>query len=370
MQRRLTIHHVLTSFHIGGGERVALDLAAQQVTAGHEVSVVSLEAPGDGPLAAEFLARGVSIIRQAKRPVGVDPILAVRLGRVFRRHSVDVVHTHNPLPLIYAAAAGRVTGARVVHTKHGVNEASLRLRRLRSVAARFVHSFVAVSEDTAEVARSQRDCTPDRLSVVRNGIDLSRFGPDDQARRAVRAELGIPEDAWVVGTVGRVVGLKNHALLVRAMSALLGDKTRLVVVGDGPEMNALKAAVAELAEPDHVHLLGARMDVPRVLRAFDTFCLSSTEEGLPLVVPEAMATGLPVVCTAVGGLPRVVDEGETGYLVPSEDEVALRGRLEQLAADRSLARSMGRRARKVAHQRYSMARMADQYHALYTGGVR
>ena len=122
--------------------------------------------------------------------------------------------------------------------------------------------------------------------------------------------------------------------------------------------------VAALPEPRWVVVAGLRMDVPKLLPAFDVFALSSKTEGLPLVVPEAMAVGLPIIATAVGGLPRVVDEGETGLLVPV-DELALRTAIERLAADPEATRAMGRRAREVALERYSHDRMVDAYLDLY-----
>jgi glycosyltransferase involved in cell wall biosynthesis len=359
----LRIAHVLTSLHIGGGERVALDLAGRQARAGHRVMVVSLEAPPEGPLAAE-IPEGVELRRVAKRPEGLDPTLPVRLGRLFAKARIDAVHTHNPLPLIYGALPARLVRARLVHTKHGVNAASARSMQLRRAAARLVHHFAAVSEETAEEARRQRDCPLDRLGVVRNGIELDRFGPDEEARAAVRAELGIDAGAWVVGTVGRVVELKNQPLLVDALAPLLGEDLQLIIAGDGPAMDALRTHVDGIEGRRFVHLLGARRDVPRVLAALDCFALPSNSEGLPLVIPEAMACALPVVATSVGGVPKVVDE-TVGFLVPAGDERALRDRLDGLRRDPELAHRLGTDARRIALDHYSSERMAREYLALY-----
>jgi glycosyltransferase involved in cell wall biosynthesis len=168
----------------------------------------------------------------------------------------------------------------------------------------------------------------------------------------------------VIGTVGRVDEVKNQTMLVAAAAPLLGDKVRLVIVGDGPARAALDAAVAALPHPEHVHVLGRRMDVDRLLPGFDVFALSSVSEGLPLVVPEAMAAALPVVSTAVGGIPGVIEDGATGLLTPV-DEDTMRQRLAALAGDRDRARAMGMRARELALSRYSADRMLDDYLALY-----
>jgi glycosyltransferase involved in cell wall biosynthesis len=365
MTNQRHIAHVLSSFEMGGQERVALDLVSGQVRAGHRVSVVSLADAPDGPLAAEFSAAGAAVDRVPRRRAGLDLALIVRLARWLREHEVDLVHTHNRMALIYGAPAGRMARAAVVHTKHGKNPKNGTRLAAGNLAGRLVHAFVAVSPETADVARKRREVSPRRLSVINNGIELDRFEPDPAARARVRAELGIAADAWVVGTVGRVAVEKNQALFIRALAPLLGPGAHLVVAGDGPLMPALRELVATLGVGPYVHLLGVRRDVPAVLCALDVFVLSSTTEGLPLVVPEAMATGLPVIATAVGGLPTVIDEGTTGYLVPSEDEGKLRERAAALHADRAVGAAMGRRARSAAIARFSAARMQKDYLELY-----
>ena len=268
--------------------------------------MVSLAPAPDGPLAAEFAAAGITVARVPKRGPGIDPTLTVRLTRWFQQRAVTVVHTHNPLPLVYAAPAARIVGAAAIHTKHGRNPARLPARALRRLAATCVHAFVAVSDTTAEQALALYDCSERQLRIVPNGIRLERYTPDARARAATRDQLGLG-DAWVVGTVGRLDPFKNQAMLIRAMAPLLGPACRLVVVGDGPCRSDLEAEIARLTYPQGVVLTGRRMDVPAIMPAFDIFALSSTTEGLPLVVPEAMAAGLPVVATEVGGLPNVID---------------------------------------------------------------
>jgi glycosyltransferase involved in cell wall biosynthesis len=183
-------------------------------------------------------------------------------------------------------------------------------------------------------------------------------------RATVRAELGIPAEAWVVGTVGRIDEFKNQGMLIEAAAGRVGEMYRLVLVGDGPLREVLTAQAAAIGP--WVQLTGRRMDVERLLPAFDVFALPSKSEGLPLVVPEAMAARLPVIATAVGGLPDVVDEGLTGLLIPV-DVTALATALDRMSTDRDRARAMGVRAREVALTRYSADRMLEDYMALYRG---
>ena len=356
--------HLLPSFGIGGQERVALDLAACQLGAGCIVTAVALADGGEGPMAREFRAAGVAVATVAKGR-GVDPTLPLRLALFLRRRRVELVHAHNPQPLIYGALAARLAGARLVYTRHGANLDLPRRRLLRRGAARLVDAYVAVSQATAERALADREPPRGKLLVIDNGIDLRRFHPDGEARAAIRAELAIPEGAWVVTTVGRLVPSKAQARLIRALAPLLDGDHRLIVAGDGPEAGALRRLVGELPGGRFVHLLGERRDVPRLLAAGDVFALPSDTEGLPLVIPEAMATGLAVVASAVGGIGGVLDEGRTGWLLPPGDEGRLRERLAALAADRAGAAAVGAQARDEALARYSAERMAAAYLALY-----
>ena len=361
----IVIAHVLSSFGVGGQERVALDLARGQRERGHRVLAVSLAPPPDGPLAAEFMAAGVETVTVPKRD-GFDALLPRRLAALFRRENVRIVHTHNPQPLVYGAPAARLARARAIHTKHGSNPDRGRRLWLRRAAGWLCDAVVAVSDTTAEIARENHEAPTKRLHVVPNGIDLSRFFPDAEARAAVRAELGIPSGAWVTGTVARLSPEKDQALLVRAAAPLLGENAWLLLAGDGPEAAALRELVSQLPNGKFVRLLGARSDVPRVLASLDVFALSSRTEGLPLVIPEAMAVGLPVVSTAVGGIPAVVEEGTTGLLVPAGDEQALRDRLARLAGDHVLAQNLGHQGRERAVSQFSAQRMVSDYMMLYS----
>jgi glycosyltransferase involved in cell wall biosynthesis len=361
----MVIAHVLSSFGMGGQERMALELARSQRAAGHTVLAISLAGGPEGPHAESFRACGARVYTVPKRPGGFDVGLPFRLAAVLRRESARIVHTHNPQPLIYGALGARLARAAIVHTKHGANPDLLRRRALRRGAAALVDAYVAVSKPTAAIARRHRECAPTKLRVITNGVEVERYTQSSEARSALRRAFGIPEDAWVIGTVGRLAPEKDHELLIRAVEPLLCERCWLVIVGDGPQAAELRDLVERMPARRFVRLTGARDDVDRLLSVFDVFALSSSTEGLPLVVPEAMAAGLPVVSTAVGGLPDVVHEGRTGYLVRPNDEHALRAALRALQDDPERARAMGQLARQVAEEQYSALRMARDYMGLY-----
>jgi glycosyltransferase involved in cell wall biosynthesis len=364
----MIVAHVLTSLEIGGSERLTVELAGGQAAAGHQVMVVSLapagEGEGEGALAPAFRARGVTVHRLGKRP-GFDALLPLRLARLFRRNRVAVAHLHNRLPLIYGAPAARLAGALAVHTRHGPRPSGPRQQWLLRGAGRLLHAYVAVSPELADLARDRGECTQERISVIENGIDVRRFELPAERRATARAALGLPADAWVIGSVGRLAPEKDHQFLVRASAALLGDKGRLLIVGLGPERRAIEAEAAARAVTPWVSLPGARDDIPEVLAALDLFVLSSRMEGMPLVVLEAMAAGVPVVATAVGGLPKLIQDGETGFLCPPGEEAALRETLASLRRDPARARAAATKARAQTVARNSSQRMVERYLELY-----
>lgn len=340
---------------------MASELAAAQVRRGDLVHAVSLASLPHGPLSAQLRAHGVRVHALPKGP-SFDTRLVARLVELLRAEEVDVVHTHNPQPLAYGSIAGRLARRAVVHTKHGVNPERGRRLWLRRFGGHLVHAYVAVSDATAEVARRNRECRPERLRVIANGVDLEAYRQDDAARLEVRSELGIPHDSWVFGTVGRVSLEKDHAHLVRAAGPLLGPRVRLVIAGDGAEMPKVREEATRYAP--WVVLTGMRGDVPRVLASFDAFVLSSRSEGLPLALLEAMASALPVVATDVGGVAEVVMHGRAGVLVAPRDEAALCRALRELMADPAGARALGGRGLARARH-YDAASVALRYTALY-----
>lgn len=358
----MRIVHVVQCLGMGGQERLILSLSRALSARGHDVSVLSLT-PG-GELRAEF-APAVRVL-DATRHAGFDPLLPLNIARTFMAARPDVVHTHNPSPMFYGATAARAALVRrVVHTKHGANIYGPRSLLAARVLVHGLSAFVAVSEGTADVAR-KKERVPERiLRVIPNGIPLGDFHPDAAARALVREGLGIAPDAFVVGSVGRLAEEKDYPLLVRAMLPLLSDKMRLVLVGDGAARPDILAAIPKDKAP-FVTLTGSRRDVPALFAAFDVFALSSRTEGLPLVIPEAMASGLPVVATAVGGLPSIVPEA-VGKLVPYGDAPALGNALEAYALSSELRAGASTAAIRFANEHFSLEKMTDAYEALYRG---
>lgn len=364
----MRIVHVVQSLGLGGQERLVLHLSRELRRRGHDVTVISLT-PG-GALRPDFEAPGgdpnaptaVRVIELARRE-GFDARLPVRLAATLVSLKPDVVHTHNPSPMLYAVPIAKGLGVHaIVHTKHGANIYGSRSLRAAQAIARLTTSFVACSKGTAVTARNKERVPPRRLRVIPNGIPLGDFDPMRSARVRMRESLGLPQDAFVIGTVGRLAPEKAQSLLIAAAAPLFARGAHVVLLGEGPERPALEALAKEHAP--HVHLLGIRTDVSDVLSTFDVFALTSTTEGLPLVIPEAMAAGLPVVATAVGGVPDIVPP-TVGVLAHSGDREGLSAAFERLFADAGERRAMGEAASAYARAEFSIESMTDRYLELY-----
>jgi glycosyltransferase involved in cell wall biosynthesis len=360
----LVVAHVLGSLHLGGAERIALSLAHHQSRQGHKVVVVSLEEPPGGPLGEE-VDRGVELVRIAKRGRGVDLGLFARLAAFFAARRVEVVHSHNPLPEIYAVPAARLVGLRVVHTKHGPQREPWRRMLLRRLGASLAHEFVAVSDDSLAVAHTLHEVARRRGTVIWNGADLAHLSGARARRASARAALDLPEGAFVVGTLSRLVPEKRVDAVLRAVASLERDDVYVVVTGDGPEATRLTALAVELGLAARARFPGRTDDVTTALAALDVLALASSVEGLPLSLVEAMAAELAVVATRVGGVPEIVLDGETGLVVPPGDDAALASALGALANDRARAGRLAARGRARAEACFGLERMARDYLALY-----
>jgi sugar transferase (PEP-CTERM/EpsH1 system associated) len=358
------VAHVVLSMDCGGLEAVVLDLVREGGRLGQDVSVVCLDRPG--VLAPRVEAQGARLACLGKPP-GIRPSTFHRLGALFRELRPDVVHTHQIGALFYAGPAARRCGVPVVvHTEHGKHYDRGRTRWLGRLAACTASRFFCVSADIAASAAERRIVPRRKLHVVSNGIDIDRFR-DRGDGEAVRAALGIPLGAPVIGTVGRLTEVKRQDLLIRAFGRLRArrDDAHLLLVGDGPWMGRLRELAAELGLAERVHFVGYQDRPAPYLRVMDVFVLSSRSEGMPLSVLEAWAAGLPVIGTRVGGLPELIDDGRTGLLVDFADEGALARAACDLIDDPGLAARLGEAGRDQVESRFSLRRMADEYHRHY-----
>ncbi|MDX2166733.1 MAG: glycosyltransferase [Deltaproteobacteria bacterium] len=324
---------------------------------------------GKGALLDTARATGVTVASVGLGGLKSPGALAslARLSRFMRRERIDVVHNYllraNVVGTL-AARAARVplvlSSKRGCHERRGFELAGARLSNWLSdcvtTNANAVRTFVHANEG----------CPLEKMVVIPSGIDTDRFAPLGAGDYKTR--LGLPADAPVVGIVTRMRVRKGVEEFLTAMAEVRRrhPAARAVVVGEGTLDPSLAALVGQLDLTDHVHLLGRRADMPEVLSAFDLFVLSSHDEGMSNAILEAMAMQQPVVATDVGGTGEVVQEGRTGYLVPSKDPTALAVAIGRVLDDPARARAMGEAGRRVVVEGFSARAMVRQMEGLYT----
>jgi sugar transferase (PEP-CTERM/EpsH1 system associated) len=365
--RRARIIHVLHRMGAGGTE-----LALRRVVAGldpdrFEHLICTVAPVPEGELKGDV--RLVSLERSGKKTGS----LVADLSRLFAREKPDIVHSRN-WGAIEAVIAARLTGVpRVIHSEHGrdihtMNGDPWRRRVFRRFCYSLANEVFAVSRELREHYTRQLGLAQERMDVIPNGVDTGRFHADAAARHRMRAQLGAGEHEIVLGTVGRLDPVKDHATLLLAAEYVItaGMPLRVVVVGDGPGREQLQAAIERSSSlRRRVTLAGESARPEDWLNSFDVFALTSLSEGMSNTVLEAMATGLPSLVTSVGANPDLIDENRNGFLVSPRDFRSLAARVQQLAADGDLRLAFGQHARQKVETEFSLPRMLENYSRLY-----
>jgi glycosyltransferase involved in cell wall biosynthesis len=364
---RPVVCQLLHGLRVGGAEVLAARLA-RRLKEHFEFLFVCLDELGT--LGQELQSEGfpVSVLG---RETGVDWDCSRRLAAQLRRQRVDLIHAHQYTPFFYAATA-RLLYRRpsLLFTEHGRHYPDYP-RRKRMVANRLLlerrDRVVGVGRAVRRALIENEGIPGKSIRVIYNGIDTDRFVPSPVERYQVRRDLGLDLHDFVIMQVARLDPLKDHLTAVRAMELLSRRcrQARLVIVGEGPLGGIIEEAVRKRSLEAHVRFLGLRQDVPRLLAAADVCLLSSISEGIPLTLIEAMAVGLPVVATNVGGVAEVVEDGRTGLLAPHGDHEALARHLFQYAEAPALRQEMGQLGRERAQAAFSESHMHAEYHELY-----
>lgn len=308
---------------------------------------------------------------ELRRRQGSDPKLVLNLYRLFRRERPHVVHTHSWGTLIEGLLAARLARVPlVVHGEHGTLQLRGYQRWVQRRAWSATDKVLAVSTRLAERMSAETGFPLPKIQTIRNGVDLTRFGR--MSRADAREVLGLPPGALVIGTMGRLVPVKNHASLIEATRLLRnqGLEPTVIIAGEGPVRSELEAQAAAAGLIDRVKFLGHRPDPEVVMAALDVYVLPSISEGLPNTVLEAMAAGLPVVVTRVGGADELIEDGVTGMLVPPREPEALARALGMLLRDEGLRRTTGTAARARAESEFALSGMIRRYEALYTSAAQ
>jgi sugar transferase (PEP-CTERM/EpsH1 system associated) len=359
---RLRVMHLIYRFQEGGAERVVLNIAAKVQSPTIQSSICST-VPATSM--KHLLEPEVALFELQRRP-GNDPSFVWQLYQLLRRQRPHILHTHSWGTLCEGLVAGRMARVPViVHLEHGTLQTKKYQVRIQRWAWPQTDRLLAVCSKVADHMADTVGVARRGIRIIRNGVDLSRFQTEHRAEARLR--LGLPSDALVVGTAGRLVDVKDHSTLLEALRLVTSAGVPLlaVIAGDGPLRTALESTILTLGLQDRVRLLGHRSDIETVMAALDIFVLSSRSEGLPMAILEAMASGLPVIATRVGGVDEVIDEGSTGLLVEPKSPEALAEAIGSLAGNRARRERMGAAGRARAIREFSLDTMVADYQRLY-----
>jgi glycosyltransferase involved in cell wall biosynthesis len=372
--------HAIARLNVGGAALSVLELAAGQQAQGDDVVVVAGSIPA-GEDSMEHLADelGVEYLRlpalRRELAVWADLTAVHGIRALLRSRRPTVLHTHTSK----AGTTGRVAALlsvrgrprTVVHSFHGHVLSGYfdprRERVFRGIERALAHAtdaLIAVSEEVRDDLVRLRIAPIEKFVVVPYGFDLDRrVDTSPAARQAARDQIGAGADDFVVGWAGRLTEIKRPGDLVRTVAAL--DGARLVLAGDGSLRAEVVALARDLGVTDRVHLLGYVRDIGAWYGAFDAFLLTSANEGTPVVAIESLAAGVPVVGTDAGGTRTVVDEGETGFLLPVGDVANLAEALGRLRDDTELRARLGAAGRARMRERFSTERMVADVTGVY-----
>lgn len=374
---RPLIAHVVYRLSVGGLENGVVNLINRLPAREFRHAVIAMADITD--FRERITNKDVAFIELRKGP-GHAFKLYPRLYRLFRELSPAVVHTRN-LAALEAVVPAFLAGVPVrVHGEHGwgaedTDGSNRKFRLIRRLFRPFVTRYVALSGHLRDYLVERVGVPPQRVTQICNGVDTERFSPARGGRAPIRGCPFDDPDAWLVGAVGRMDGVKDHAGLARAFIRLLQanpvavQRLRLIIVGEGPLRTEVMRMLEQAGVAHLAWLPGERSDVPDILRGLDCFVLPSRAEGISNTVLEAMASGLPVIATRVGGNPELLDDGVTGTLVPAGDEEALVKAIQRYLGDPAMATRHGTAAREEAVRRFGIQSMVESYRRVYAAEI-
>ncbi|MCX7893484.1 MAG: TIGR03088 family PEP-CTERM/XrtA system glycosyltransferase [Burkholderiales bacterium] len=375
----LLVAHVVYRFDVGGLENGVVNLINRMPADRWRHAVVALTEIAE-PFRARIGRPDVTYVALAKKPGHLFAEYP-RLYRLFRTLAPAIVHTRNLAALEASVPAWLARVPVRVHGEHGwdVHDPAGKRRRyqlVRRAYRPFVSKYIALSRDIESYLEHKVGVPADAVRQIYNGVDADRFHPAAGARERIAGCPFADPAHWLVGTVGRFESVKDQLNLARAFVAAhrldpqARRRMRLVLVGDGSLRPEIEAILAAGGVRDSAWFAGERGDVPAIMRGLDCFVLPSLSEGVSNTILEAMASGLPVVATRVGGNGELIEHDMTGALVPAGNSDALAGAILEYFRSPATARRHGKAARRVVERRFSLDRMVADYGATYEAALR
>lgn len=364
------ICHVLHTLNTGGAEVLACEFGRQQRDA-FDIVYVCLDEAGN--MASIMQQEGFKVTVLNRKP-GFDYGLTKRLHKLFQEEKVSIVHAHQYAPFFYSAASRGIFANHpsILFTEHGRAFPDMR-RPKRCLANRFLlrrqDRVVAVGEQVKRALIDFEGIPEKRIDVIYNGVQMERYSTPitPEQRSAVRKSLDTNPNDPVVIQVARLHPLKDHITAIQTFAKTVSKlpNSKFWIVGEGDEREKITQEIQKLKLTDNVRLLGNREDVEVLIHAADAFLLTSISEGIPLTVIEAMFASTPCVCTNVGGLPEIIENGRNGLLAPARSSEALSDQLTEVLANPNRAKSLGQAAKLDAQLRFSDQAMHKAYREVY-----
>ena len=366
-RKPVRILHVTFNMGFGGTEQVIRQLVTNFDPANFECEIACIEGK-IGVIGQTLQAEHRINIHSRQRAAGLDLGTILWLRKLIKGGSFDIVHCHQYSPYTYGWFAHWGTGARVVFTEHGrfhPDQYRKKAKYINPLLARTTHKLIAISAATRDALVEYEYLPRDRISVIYNGI--APITIDEEQRSALKAQLQIEPDETVIGTVARLDTVKNQALMLKALRALLDQnlRVRLILVGDGPERKNLEQLTINLNLQQSVIFTGFQSQSANYLSLMDIFLLPSFTEGTSMTLLEAMSLGIPTVATRVGGTPEIVADGETGLLIESDDLSGFTSAIHLLLEQPDKLSNMAQKAKRRFEERFSAQQMVDQYEYCY-----
>lgn len=361
--------HIIYGLKLAGAEKILVSLAVRPDRERYETLVVTLSETG--PLEKVLRSGGVPVTFLRKRG-RYDVSILYRLVRLLRKEKPDVVHTHLFGADVWGRVAASIVGVPLIVSSLQAVDIWLTPFQLflERVTARFAHRLIAVSEEVKKFYVSRVGVPLDKISVVHNAIDCSRF-PAKVDLREKRRELGLRQDALVIGTAGRLEEQKDLFTWLRAagLIAKQNSDTEFVIAGAGSQLSMLKGYARELGISNRVHFLGLRPDIDELYAICDLVVFSSRFEGFSLSLLEAMASRKAVIATSIGENAEVIEHGQNGLLVKQGDEKAMALATIQLLGNDGERRRLGEAARRTVELRFNVDTMIEKVLNIYEDGL-
>ncbi len=295
--------------------------------------------------------------------------LPFKLRQIFSDYRFDIVHTHSWNTLLEGVIAAKLAGIpMIIHQEHGTFPQGNLHCHLQNFFWRRADKMLSVSGELNKKLAAKTGYPLEKLQAILNGVDDKRFYPDDSLRRIFREKFGFSDQDFIIGSVGRMAAVKNHAMLLRAAAKLLhqGESLKIVIAGFPTNETDIAALARELKIEAHVHLIGYQAEINMILNGFDIFTLTSFSEGCSNVIQEAMFAEKTIIATNVGGNPELINDQQTGLLVASDDDAQLANAIQHLKENQADLHRLAKNARSHAITTFTLSKMVRNYEQVYT----